>query len=250
MAEALLCDPVQPVSSCDRRAPARAAWSTRRCTGPLGHARIDHRSHAGAPDAIGGVAGAHAVRCPGPVAPGPARPAWPAPHAARAAPRRRRRRCCRSSRRPTSRDSCRLRRRRRTGLRPSSRRPRVNGRRAGTPALPSCRTARTRRWAWCRSDSSNPASARPNGASRSGRRGGARGCLKTPAAWCSGFAFDTLGVHRLEARVATPNARGNAAVRKLGATAEGLLRRALPHRGRRDPRPGSLGVARRRMATR
>ena len=42
-----------------------------------------------------------------------------------------------------------------------------------------------------------------------------------------GFAFDTLGVHRLEARVATPNARGNAAVRKLGATAEGLLRRAL-----------------------
>jgi ribosomal-protein-alanine N-acetyltransferase len=42
-----------------------------------------------------------------------------------------------------------------------------------------------------------------------------------------GFAFDTLGVHRLEARVAVPNARGNAAVRKLGATAEGLLRRAL-----------------------
>ena len=42
-----------------------------------------------------------------------------------------------------------------------------------------------------------------------------------------GFAFDTLGVHRLEARVAAPNARGNAAVRKLGATAEGLLRRAL-----------------------
>ena len=41
------------------------------------------------------------------------------------------------------------------------------------------------------------------------------------------FAFETLGVHRLEARVATQNARGNAAVGKLGATAEGLLRRAL-----------------------
>lgn len=42
-----------------------------------------------------------------------------------------------------------------------------------------------------------------------------------------GFAFETLGVHRLEARVAAQNARGNAAVGKLGAVAEGLLRRAL-----------------------
>ena len=41
------------------------------------------------------------------------------------------------------------------------------------------------------------------------------------------FAFQTLGVHRLEARVAAQNARGNAAVGKLGAAAEGLLRRAL-----------------------
>lgn len=41
------------------------------------------------------------------------------------------------------------------------------------------------------------------------------------------FAFDTLGAHRLEARVATPNVRGNAAVAKLGAVAEGVLRRAL-----------------------
>ena len=41
------------------------------------------------------------------------------------------------------------------------------------------------------------------------------------------FAFETLGVHRLEARVAVQNARGNAAVGKLGAVAEGLLRRAL-----------------------
>ncbi len=42
-----------------------------------------------------------------------------------------------------------------------------------------------------------------------------------------GFAFDTLRAHRLEARVAAQNARGNAAVGKLGATAEGLLRSAL-----------------------
>jgi RimJ/RimL family protein N-acetyltransferase len=42
-----------------------------------------------------------------------------------------------------------------------------------------------------------------------------------------GFAFETLGVHRLEARVATQNVRGNSAVGKLGAVAEGVLRRAL-----------------------
>jgi RimJ/RimL family protein N-acetyltransferase len=41
------------------------------------------------------------------------------------------------------------------------------------------------------------------------------------------FAFDTLGANRVEARVATPNVRGNAAVAKLGAVAEGVLRRAL-----------------------
>jgi RimJ/RimL family protein N-acetyltransferase len=41
------------------------------------------------------------------------------------------------------------------------------------------------------------------------------------------FAFDTLGAHRVEARVATPNVRGNRAVAKLGAVAEGVLRRAL-----------------------
>jgi RimJ/RimL family protein N-acetyltransferase len=42
-----------------------------------------------------------------------------------------------------------------------------------------------------------------------------------------GFAFETLGAHRLEARVAAQNARGNAAVAKLGAAAEGLLRASL-----------------------
>lgn len=41
------------------------------------------------------------------------------------------------------------------------------------------------------------------------------------------FAFDTLGVHRLEARAAIDNARGQAAMRKLGAVQEGVLRRSL-----------------------
>ena len=41
------------------------------------------------------------------------------------------------------------------------------------------------------------------------------------------FAFDTLGVHRLEARATVTNGRGNGALRKLGAVREGVLRRAL-----------------------
>lgn len=41
------------------------------------------------------------------------------------------------------------------------------------------------------------------------------------------FAFTELGVERLEARVAAGNARGNRAVEKLGAVAEGLLRQSL-----------------------
>jgi ribosomal-protein-alanine N-acetyltransferase len=41
------------------------------------------------------------------------------------------------------------------------------------------------------------------------------------------FAFDTVGVRRLEARSATGNERGNGALRKLGATLEGHLRRSF-----------------------
>jgi RimJ/RimL family protein N-acetyltransferase len=41
------------------------------------------------------------------------------------------------------------------------------------------------------------------------------------------FAFSELGTFRLEARVAARNARGNRAVEKLGAVAEGLLRGSL-----------------------
>lgn len=42
-----------------------------------------------------------------------------------------------------------------------------------------------------------------------------------------GFAFDTAGVHRLEARASVANGRGNGALRKIGAVQEGVLRRAF-----------------------
>ena len=45
------------------------------------------------------------------------------------------------------------------------------------------------------------------------------------------FAFRVIGVHRLEARAAVKNGRGNGALRKVGATQEGLLRRSFVRRG-------------------
>jgi ribosomal-protein-alanine N-acetyltransferase len=45
------------------------------------------------------------------------------------------------------------------------------------------------------------------------------------------FAFETLGVRRLEARAAVLNGRGNAALQKLGAVAECLLRKSFHHGG-------------------
>ena len=41
------------------------------------------------------------------------------------------------------------------------------------------------------------------------------------------FAFDTMGVHRIEARTALANGRANGALRKLGAAREGRLRRSF-----------------------
>ena len=41
------------------------------------------------------------------------------------------------------------------------------------------------------------------------------------------FAFDTVGVHRLEARASLANGRGNGALRKIGAVQEGVLRRSF-----------------------
>jgi RimJ/RimL family protein N-acetyltransferase len=45
------------------------------------------------------------------------------------------------------------------------------------------------------------------------------------------FAFDTIGVHRLEARAAVRNGRGNGALRKIGAVCEGVLRRSFLRNG-------------------
>jgi [ribosomal protein S5]-alanine N-acetyltransferase len=45
------------------------------------------------------------------------------------------------------------------------------------------------------------------------------------------FAFDTVGVHRLEARAAVRNGRGNGALRKVGAVQEGLLRKSFQKDG-------------------
>jgi RimJ/RimL family protein N-acetyltransferase len=64
------------------------------------------------------------------------------------------------------------------------------------------------------------------------------GFMMSSAFWGSGifnesarlildFAFETLGVHRLEARAVVANGRGNGALRKLGAVQEGILRRAF-----------------------
>jgi [ribosomal protein S5]-alanine N-acetyltransferase len=45
------------------------------------------------------------------------------------------------------------------------------------------------------------------------------------------FAFDTVGVHRLEARAAVTNGRGNGALRKVGAVREAILRKSFLRNG-------------------
>ncbi len=56
------------------------------------------------------------------------------------------------------------------------------------------------------------------------------GLFRTSAELVLGFAFDTLHVHRLEARACLANGRGIGALRKLGAYQEAVLRRSF-HRG-------------------
>ena len=46
------------------------------------------------------------------------------------------------------------------------------------------------------------------------------------------FSFGVVGVHRLEARSIVSNGRGNAALRKVGAVQEGILRRSFQRDGR------------------
>jgi ribosomal-protein-alanine N-acetyltransferase len=45
------------------------------------------------------------------------------------------------------------------------------------------------------------------------------------------FAVDVIGTHRLEARAAVANGRGNGALRKIGAVQEGILRRSFLRSG-------------------
>lgn len=45
------------------------------------------------------------------------------------------------------------------------------------------------------------------------------------------YAVETIGVHRLEARAAVINGRGNGALRKIGAVQEGTLRRSFIKNG-------------------
>ena len=64
-----------------------------------------------------------------------------------------------------------------------------------------------------------------------GHRYWGSGLFTSAARFVLGFTFETLGVERLEARVAVDNARGNAALRKLGAVREGVLRRCFQSQG-------------------
>ena len=53
------------------------------------------------------------------------------------------------------------------------------------------------------------------------------GAFEEAAMLVAGFAFQTLGVHRLEARVSIQNDRCLNALQKIGATQEGVLRQSL-----------------------
>jgi RimJ/RimL family protein N-acetyltransferase len=58
------------------------------------------------------------------------------------------------------------------------------------------------------------------------------GVYQEGAALVLQFAFETLGVHRLEARAATANGRGNGALLKVGAIQEAILRKSFVKDGR------------------
>src|SRR5262249_62389108 len=46
-----------------------------------------------------------------------------------------------------------------------------------------------------------------------------------------GFTFEAIRTHRLEARAAILNGRGNGALRKIGAVQEGILRKSFLRNG-------------------
>src|SRR5205085_5907467 len=53
------------------------------------------------------------------------------------------------------------------------------------------------------------------------------GLFTTGAELVIDFSFNVIGVHRLEARAAVANGRGNGALRKIGAVQEGILRKSF-----------------------
>ncbi len=57
------------------------------------------------------------------------------------------------------------------------------------------------------------------------------GVFQAGAKLVADFAFDVLGVHRLEARAAVRNGRGNAALQKIGAVQEAILRKSFLRNG-------------------
>jgi RimJ/RimL family protein N-acetyltransferase len=57
------------------------------------------------------------------------------------------------------------------------------------------------------------------------------GMFSDGAALAIEFAFQTMGVHRLEARATLRNGRGNGALKKIGAVHEGVLRRSFVKNG-------------------
>ena len=57
------------------------------------------------------------------------------------------------------------------------------------------------------------------------------GVFQEGAAMVLDFAFDTIGVNRLEARAAVRNGRGNGALQKLGAVQECRLRKSFHKNG-------------------
>ena len=57
------------------------------------------------------------------------------------------------------------------------------------------------------------------------------GVFKEGAELVMEFAFETIGVHRLEARAALRNSRGNGALKKIGAKQEGILRKSFLRNG-------------------
>lgn len=59
-----------------------------------------------------------------------------------------------------------------------------------------------------------------------------RGLFAEGAPMVLEFAFETVGVHRLEARACVENGRGNGALRKAGAVVEGTLRQSFLKDGR------------------